>query len=398
MDFDRIIDRRNTASLKWDNPNNKVGKPDIIPLWVADMDFAPPPAVLEALNLRAQHPIFGYTKAGEDHFNAVAAWYRKWKNIDLPIGDIMLAPSVLPSVAAALHAFTKPGEAVIDLTPVYYPLQSLVTENDRVLLRSALLQDSEGKWLIDFAGMEKLAAKAEAEGTKVSALLLSSPHNPVGRVWTREEIEGLLDFAKRRDLAVISDEIHGDIILGSRPFISLATFTGLLARKVIVLSGPNKTFNIAGLHISHVIVRDPQTRQIMKKALGAAGFSDPNIFSLTAATAAYKEGEGWLMELLAYLQSNLTVLQNFLAQKKPEITISDLEGSYLAWLNLRKVLEKRGKGESEADLARLLEEEGRVKLSPGSGYGFEGSGFMRLNLACPRSILEEGLQRMLKTL
>lgn len=393
MDFDSVIDRRGTGSLKWDNPRNAAGKPDIIPLWVADMDFAPPPAVLKAIRERAEHPIFGYTNAGRDYFEAIASWYRRRHGVDLPATDILLAPSVMPSLSVAVNAFTAPGDGVMILPPVYHPFFSTVTENGRVVVAAPLIRRSGGSWAMDLAGMEKAAERAEASGTKLRAILVSSPHNPVGRVWTEAELGELLGFALRRDLAVFCDEIHSDIILGERPFLSLASIAGEEARKLLVFSGPNKTFNLAGLHISQVIARDPETRKAMKDALSAAGFSQPNVFSLAAASAAYRGGSEWLGELLEYLRGNYRFLKDFLARELPEIGLSELEGSYLAWLDMRALLAKRGEGGDERPLAERLEEEGRVRLSPGSGFGAEGAGYLRLNLACPRSILEEGLER-----
>ena len=397
MNFDTIIDRKGTLSLKWDNAKNIPGLPDIIPLWVADMDFAPPDAVLEAIRARALHPIFGYTNVGSEYFEAVASWYRDRQALELPPGDILLAPSVMPSLSIAVNAFTERGEGVMILTPVYHPFFSTVEENGRVVVPTPLVKSADGSWGMDLAGMEAAADKAEKAGTRLRAILVSSPHNPVGRVWRQAEIDALLDFASRRSLAIFCDEIHSDIILGKSPFLSMARIEGERAKGLIVLSGPNKTFNMAGLHISQVIARDEATRNTMKRALSAAGYSQPNVFSLVAATAAYREGGKWLDELLAYLQGNYRFLLEFLSRELPEVGVSELEGSYLAWLDLHSVLLKRGEYSDERPLAAMLEEKGRVKLSPGSGFGATGAGYLRLNLACPRSLLAEGLKRMSET-
>ena len=398
MNFDSVINRRGTLSLKWDNPKNESGKPDIIPLWVADMDFAPPDAVLEAIRARAEHPIFGYTNAGTEYFEAVASWYKARQGIALSLKDILLAPSVMPSLSIAVNAFTERGEGVMILTPVYHPFFSTVEENGRVVVPTPLVRSADGSWGMDFAGMEAAADKAERSETRLRAILVSSPHNPVGRVWSESELDALLDFASRRNLAIFCDEIHSDIILGKRPFHSMARIEGERAKGLIVLSGPNKTFNIAGLHISQVIARDKATRNTMQRALSAAGYSQPNVFSLVAATAAYREGGKWLDELLAYLQGNYRFLLDFLARELPEVGVSELEGSYLAWLDLHAVLLKRGESSDERPLAAMLEEKGRVKLSPGSGFGATGAGYLRLNLACPRSLLAEGLKRITETI
>jgi cysteine-S-conjugate beta-lyase len=398
MDFDRIIDRSATLSLKWDNPKNAPGIPDIIPLWVADMDFAPPPAVLEAVRRRAEHPIFGYTRAPRGYFELVAAWYRSRQGIGLGCEDISLAPAVMPAVSAALRAFTEKGEGVMIFPPVYRPFFDVVEENDRVLVQAPLALRGDGGWEMDFDGMERAARAADSAGTPLRAIIVSSPHNPVGRVWSEAELDALLSFARGRDLAILCDEIHSDIILGERPFVSMASVEGERARKVVVLSGPNKTFNIAGLHISQAIARDHATAAAMRRALSAAGGSLPNAFSLAAAMAAYREGGPWLDELLGYLRGNLGYLAGFLASRLPGIGLSRVEGSYLAWLDFRLYLQEHDMGTDEAILDGRLEERGRVKLSPGSGYGKDGAGYFRVNLACPRAILTEGLERMARTL
>ena len=398
MDFDRVIDRSRTYSLKWDNPKNAAGLPDIIPLWVADMDFAPPQAVTEAIKRRAEHPVFGYTRAIGDYNEAVAAWYGTRQRLELKSADILMAPAVMPALAAAIRAFTDKGEGVMICPPVYHPFYSVVEENDRVLVEAPLATLSDGSWEMDFELMEAAAEGAAREGVRLKAILVSSPHNPVGRVWSEAELEKLRRFARKLGAAIICDEIHSDIILGEREFLSMAGFAGEDARDIVVLSGPNKTFNIAGLHISQAIARDEGTRKAMKRAISAGGFGLPNAFSLTAALAAYREGGAWLEELLAYLRGNHGFLLEFLGKRLPEVGVSPLEGSYLAWLDVRALLAKRGEGIDERPLASSLEEEGRVRLSSGRDFGKEGSGYLRLNIATPRSILAEGLERMAKFL
>jgi cystathionine beta-lyase len=398
MDFDRVIDRSGTQSLKWENPKNGPGLPEILPLWVADMDFPPPPAVLEAIGRRCEHPIFGYTLPAREYFEAVSAWYGRRQGLAVSPEEILMAPAVMPSIAAALHAFTARGEGVMIMPPVYHPFFSEVAENGRILVEAPLALGQDGSWTMDFEGMARAAEAAARSGTRLKAILFSSPHNPVGRVWTEGELERLLDFARSRGLVLLCDEIHSDIILGERPFLSLASFAGPGAEGLLVFGGPNKTFNIAGLHISQVVARHEPTRAAMKRAISAWGFGQPNAFSLVAALAAYREGEDWLEALLAYLKGNLRFLLEFLSSRLPEVGAAPLEGSYLAWLDFRALLAKRGEGPGEASLANRLEESGRVRVSPGSGFGREGEGFFRVNLACPRSILEEGLERIARTI
>ena len=385
MDFDRVIDRSGTLSLKWDNTNNSPELPDIIPLWVADMDFEPPAAVLDAIRKRTEHPIFGYTRQAPEYTKVVSSWYETRQGVEIPMDDILMAPAVMPAIGAALHAFTEKGEGVMIMPPVYHPFFSAVEENDRVVVQAPLAHPSGSAWEMDFAGMASASEAAARRGIKLRAILFSSPHNPVGRVWTRPELEGLLGFARDRGLALLCDEIHSDLILGDRPFLSLASFGGSDARGLVVFSGPNKTFNIAGLHICQAIARDEPTRLAMKRAISAWGFGLPNVFSLTAAMAAYREGGPWLDALLAYLKGNCSHLAGFLESSLPDVGMSTVEGSYLAWLDFHT---------EDVALVKRLEETGRVRLSPGSGFGLEGSGFLRLNFACPRLILREGLTRM----
>jgi Bifunctional PLP-dependent enzyme with beta-cystathionase and maltose regulon repressor activities len=397
MDFDAVIDRRGTLSIKWDDPKNVPGLPDIIPLWVADMDFSPPPAVQAALKKRVEHPIFGYTKAPHEYLELVSAWYAARQGLDLCPDNIVMAPAVIPAISSAIHAFTQRGQGVMIMPPVYHPFESVVLENERVLVEAPLARDELGRYTMDFEGMEKAAKSASDRGIKLRAILISSPHNPVGRVWNVEELTSLLDFAEERDLVILCDELHSDLILGDKPFRSLAGLAGRCSQSVVVFSGPNKTFNIAGLHISQVIARCGEQRRAMQKAISAAGFGPPNTFSLAAAMAAYREGGPWLDELLAYLKGNHAFLLDFLASKLPEVRVSPLEGTYLAWLDFRPILARMGMGEDESPLAQKLEDKGRVRLSPGSGYGSGGTGFFRVNLACPRSTLAEGLERVARS-
>jgi cystathionine beta-lyase len=273
-----------------------------------------------------------------------------------------------------------------------------VQENGRALVEAPLRRLGDGSWEMDFAGMAAAAELAAGSGLALKALLVSSPHNPVGRVWSEAELAELLAFARSRDLVLLCDEIHSDIILGERPFRSLAALSGPESRKLLVLSGPNKTFNLAGLHICQAIARDEPTRAAMRKAVSAWGFGSPNAFSLAAALAAYREGGAWLDELLAYLRGNHRLLLDFLGTRLPGIRAAPLEGSYLAWLDFRALPELRGQGGDEAGLALRLEEEGRVRLWPGSLFGKEGSGYLRLNLACARSLLAEALERVAATI
>jgi len=393
MDFDTLIDRAGTYSLKWDNPKNSPGLPDILPFWVADMDFPSPPEVLKAIAHRAEHPLFGYTKPDREYAELVARWYAERHGIELGPDSIVLAPGMMASIAAAIAAFTAKGEGIIVTPPVYQPFYSIIEDNDRVVIEAPLARRAGERWEMDFDRLEAAADKAAAAGIKARALLVSSPHNPVGRVWSEGELDALLEFAHRRKLVLICDEIHGDIVYPPSRFVSMARVVGSGAKGLVVLSGPNKTFNLAGLHLSQVVARDEAERKAMARALSAWGFSQPNAFSIAAAIAAYRSGAGWLDELLRYLSANRERLAAFVAERLPGATIAPTEGSYLAWIDASATISELGLRD-DAEFAALLETEGRIRLSAGSGFKTGGEGHLRFNFACPRSLLEEGLRRL----
>jgi len=393
MDFDTVIDRSSTYSLKWDNPKNLPGHAPILPFWVADMDFAAPPAVMDAIAGRAGHPVYGYTRADREYAELVSGWYAARQDLRFPSDELLLAPGLMSSIGAALRAFTEKGEGVILTPPVYYPFYSIIEDNDRVVIEAPLARRSGNRWELDFDRLEDAAGKAAAEGIAPRALLLSSPHNPVGRVWDDSELEALLEFCRRRDLVLLSDEIHGDIVYQPGRFRSLARIEGSDARNVLVFSGPNKTFNIAGLHLSQVIVRGAAERKAMARAIAASGFSQPNAFSFAAGIAAYRSGALWLDDLLRYLSANREYLAAFLKERFPDVTMTETQGSYLAWMDFRPLIEAFGLRD-DAGLASLLETEGRIRLSAGSTFKTGGAGHLRFNFACPRALLEEGLGRL----
>lgn len=396
MDFDTVIDRRNTGALKWDNRKNAPGLPDIIPLWVADMDFAAPEPVLEALRQRIAHPVLGYTNPPPDYFPLLAAWYRGRYGLSLEASDFLLGPAVMPAVAIALRTFTQPGDGVLIMPPVYYPFHEMPRENGRTLVEVPLKNPAAGRWEMDFAGIEAAISGQGGGDHPVRAILLSNPHNPGGRCWTLAELERLDAIAARHGLLVISDEIHSDIVFAPASFTSFAS-DGFRNPRRLVLAGPNKTFNLAGLHICHAIIRDAQLRREYARASAAAGFSQPNALSLTASIAAYRACGPWLDSLKEYLLGNFRFLEGFLSNRLPDAQSYQPEATYLAWVDFRPVIARLGL-KNDMELALLLEEKGRVKISQGSIFGKAGEGFVRINVACPQSILAEGLERIARTL
>ena len=393
-DFTTVPDRRGTYSLKWENI--LPGEGQAIPLWVADMDFSPPPAVVEALSARVGHGIFGYTNLPPGYFETVADWNARRYGRTWEPKHFLAAPSVLHALSMAVRTFTVPGDRILNLPPVYYPFFKVAQANGREIFDVPLVH--RDRWEMDFAALDAALTAARAEGRPAKALLFSAPHNPTGRVWTRDELVSLGDLARRHDFLIFSDEIHSDLILPGHRHLGPLDIPGL-ADRTVVFAGPNKTFNLAGLPISHVVALDDGLRAKMKRAVEADFYDQPNVLSLTAAWAAYQEGEPWLEELIGVIADNRDVLAGFLATLNqewnltPPLTLAPLEATYLAWVDVTALVE-RGGFDGDKDLGVFLEKTGRVKTTVGSTFQTGGRNHLRFNLATPRSLLEEGLGRI----
>lgn len=377
FDFDYEIDREGSHSVKYDGRQGMFGKSDVIPVWVADMDFATPPAVTRALAQRAAHPIYGYTLFPDSLYDSLIDWMLRRHGWTIQRDWIVMCPGVVPSLNAAVMAFTQPGESVIIQPPVYFPFFSAVTQTGRKLIPNPL-QLENGRYTIDFDHLEQCAKNARL-------LLLCSPHNPVGRVWNSDELERLLAIAAKHDVVVFSDEIHADLIYPGHQHHAIATLpqnTG----KIITAVAPSKTFNIPGLNLSTLIIPDKSIRNSIMQVFNNMHVSASNPFSITAFETAYREGEAWLDELLIYLRDTRDSVTAFLATHLPEIKIIQPEGTYLLWLDCRAL------DMTDAQLKHFFIHEAGVGMSPGILFGNEGSGFMRLNIGAPRrtilSVLE----------
>ena len=377
FDFDHEIDREGSHSVKYDGRQGMFGKSDVIPVWVADMDFATPPAVTRALAQRAAHPIYGYTLFPDSLYDSLIDWMLRRHGWTIQRDWIVMCPGVVPSLNAAVMAFTQPGESVIIQPPVYFPFFSAVTQTGRKLIPNPL-QLENGRYTIDFDHLEQCAKNARL-------LLLCSPHNPVGRVWNSDELERLLAIAAKHDVVVFSDEIHADLIYPGHQHHAIATLpqnTG----KIITAVAPSKTFNIPGLNLSTLIIPDKSIRNSIMQVFNNMHVSASNPFSITAFETAYREGEAWLDDLLIYLRDTRDSVTAFLATHLPEIKIIQPEGTYLLWLDCRTL------DMTDAQLKHFFIHEAGVGMSPGILFGNEGSGFMRLNIGAPRrtilSVLE----------
>ncbi|MDO9013110.1 MAG: PatB family C-S lyase [Gallionella sp.] len=384
IDFDQQILRNGTSSVKHDGRAAYFGTEEVLPLWVADMDFAAPDAVQRALAERAAHPIYGYTLYPDGMYDALIAWLKKRHGWEVQREWIIMAPGVVPSLFATVMAFAESGEGVIVQPPVYFPFFSAVTANQRRLILNPLRQEA-GRYRIDFAHLEQCAA----DGARL--LLLCSPHNPVGRVWDKSELGEILRIARHYDLTILSDEIHADLVYPGQRHTVLATLAGN-ADKLITAIAPSKTFNIPGLGLSCLIAPDPAQRDALQKVFGSLHTGNHNPFSIAAFEAAYRGGEAWLDSLLIYLRDNRDYVRDYLIRHLPAIRLIEAEGTYLLWLDCREL------GMSDAQLRAFFVQQARVGMNPGTAFGAGGGGFMRLNIASPRTVLADALERIRRAL
>ena len=379
FDFDHAINLEASNSVKYDGRKAMFGKSDVIPAWVADMDFAAPPAVTRALAERAAHPIYGYTLFPDSLYEALIDWMQRRHGWHIERDWILMCPGVVPSLNAAVMALTQPGESIIVQPPVYFPFFSAATQTGRTLTLNPLRLEND-RYLIDFAHLEQCAQNAHL-------LLLCSPHNPVGRVWQSEELVRLLEIAEKHKLIIFSDEIHADLIYPGNRHHVLGSFTAY-AGNIITAVAPSKTFNIPGLNLSALIVPDRSTRNAITQVLNTLHVSASNPFSIAAFEAAYREGEAWLEALLCYLRDTRDAICTYLAHYLPEIKVIPAEGTYLLWLDCRAW------EMDDAQLKQFFIHEAGVGLNPGTQFGKEGSGFMRLNIGAPRHTLMKILEKI----
>ena len=380
FNFDTPLSRLDSHSVKYGLRRVKFGREDVMPLWVADMDFAAPPCVQQALADRVAHPIYGYTFADPGVFEAIMDW--QWRRHGWRVAQewITLLPGVVPSLDLCVQALTSPGESVVVQTPVYSPIFESVERNNRRVIRNPLGW-VEGRHEMDF---DQLAASITAD---TRLLQLCSPHNPGGRVWQRAELERLGDLCARHDLVIISDEIHADLVFPGSKHLPIASLSPDLAARTITLNSPGKTFNIAGLNTSYAITPDPGLRARLQDAVHKLHLEGPNLFGLTALKAAYREGEPWLAALLDYLKGNIDLACSHIAEHLPRVKCSAPEATFLLWLDCREL------GLDDAVLRQRLIDAG-LGLIPGTQFGAEGSGFTRMNVALPRTELKEALRRL----
>ncbi len=381
-DFDKICDRRNTDSLKYDFAAEHGVSEEALPLWIADMDFRIPNEVIAAIKKRAEHGIFGYVAPRADYYKALENWFKTRHGWQTDGRKFVQTCSVVFAICALLRTFTNEGDSVIICQPVYYPFENSVINNNRKLVVSGLIQQN-GKYFVDFEDFENKIIK-----NKVKAFIMCSPHNPVGRVWSKEELIKIGEICLKHNVFVISDEIHCDFAFGSNKHIPFASISKKFADNCAVCTAPTKTFNIAGLHISNIYIENDLNRAKFKKELDKCGFSEPNVIGMTACRAAYIYGEDWLDHLKEYLEQNIVFVRNFIKENLPEIEVAVHEGTYLVWLDCRKL------GMEDKELENFLKDKAKLWLDSGYVFGEGGSGFQRINVAYPRAVLKEALERL----
>jgi cystathionine beta-lyase len=396
FDFDTPFAKQDLNSTKWefevnanhlgthtDHAHPKHGADRMLPLWVADMDFHCPPAVTEAVVARAQKGIFGYAMPDDGYFEAVIGWFARRYGWETEKEWILQTPGVVSALHMIVQRFTQPGEKVLIQRPVYYPFTDAIVNNGRIVVSNSLVVDENDRYTIDFDDFEQKAAD-----TAVRLFILCSPHNPVGRVWTREELTCMGEICLKHNVLVFADEIHADLIMSGHRFTAYATLGPEFADNCLVANSASKTFNLAGFKTSNIVIPNSTLRDRFLMQRHANGIWGATTMGVVATQAAYRHGEPWLTAVLAYIEDNYHLLDQFVREQLPQLTLTPLEGTYLAWLNCEKL------GLSPTARQQLLKNDAKLMLNKGSKFGPEGASYERINLACHRSILVEALERL----
>lgn len=380
-DFDRLIDRTGTNSVKWDYYDMREKVEDMIPMSIADMDFKAPSFITDVLTERVRHGIFGYTVIPESYYASLIGWLERRFSWPVKKEWVRFSPGVVPAINCAVQAYTEPNDKIIIQPPVYHPFRYAVMNNGRTVLNNPLKYEG-GKYRMD---LEEL--KDSIDG-RTKMIILSSPHNPVGRVWEKDELIALAELCLERGIIIISDEIHADLIMPGHRHIPTASLSPEVAAITVTCTSPSKTFNIAELHAANMIIPDYDLYSRFDAVLAKAALNKPNIMGMAACEAAYKSGDGWVDELVPYLYSNYIYMRDFFSENLPEARVASMEGTYLGWLDFRAF------GLSDDELEKILLTSARVAMTPGRIFGAGGEGFFRMNLACQKTILEEALKRI----
>lgn len=384
LDFDTVIERKNTRCVKYDFAL-KNGKPqDILPMWVADMDFKTSSYITDALEAVVSHGIFGYSDCDEEYFEAVKGWMKRHHDWDVEESWLVKTPGVVFALSMAVRAFTKEGEGVLIQQPVYYPFGRVILDNHRKLVVNELRLTEDGSYEIDYEDFERKIVEE-----KVKLFILCNPQNPVGRVWTREELTRLGDICLKHNVLVVSDEIHSDFIFAGEHQV-FANVKEEFKDICMICTAPSKTFNIAGLQVSNIFVPNAALAERFRREVAMTGYSELSLPAITACEAAYRYGDEWLSGVLAYIRANAEFMREYLQKYLPKVKMTKHEGTYLVWLDFREY------GLSDAELDKLIVEKAGLWFDSGAMFGKSGEGFQRINIACPRATLEQALEKLAK--
>ena len=380
--FDEVIDRRNTNSLKHDFAAENSLPEDVLPMWVADMDFKAPPSVLEAMKKSAEHGIFGYSDIKSDYYDIVSSWFLRRFGWKTQREWLVVTPGVVYALATAVRAFTKKGEAVIIQPPVYYPFYNVINNNERKLIENPLVY-KDGKYEIDFEDFEKKIVDND-----VKLFIFCSPHNPVCRVWTKDELKKLGEICRRHSVIIVADEIHCDFTWEGHPHTMFTEAVPEMKDRTMLCTAPSKTFNVAGFQISNIFIPGEEIREIYKKEVAASGYTVPSNPGVIACKAAYEGGEQWHEECKEYIRGNLDYIRDFLKENIPEIRLVEPEGTYFAWLDCS------GLGMSAQELNNLIIHKAKLWLDAGGIFGEIAEQFQRIVLACPRATIVKAMESL----
>lgn len=379
-DFDTVLDRNNTNSWKYDFYKEYGKTDDTQSMWIADMDFATFPEMKMELGKVAEFGVYGYSRPRDSYYNALNNWYKTRFDFDIKKEWVVFTPGVVFALNTAVRTFTNPGDGVLVQRPVYYPFLNAVKNNNRKLINNPLIC-RDGKYSMDYADLEDKIVK-----NKVKLMILCSPHNPVGRVWTRDELLKVNEITLKHGVTVVADEIHSDFVYKGYKHTSYATLDKTAADNCVICTAPSKTFNLAGLQTSNIIIPNADKRERYQKEVTSTGYEYPNIFGLKACETAYTYGGRWIDELKIYLRANYEYMVDFCKKNLPEIKITELEGTYLPWFDMR------GTGLSHSEIVSRVENTAKIWLDEGTIFGPEGDGFIRFNIACPRSEIERAMK------
>ncbi len=383
FDFDEVIDRRDTNCVKWDGWKTMDKPKDVIPLWVADMDFRTPKEVSEAIASRAKHDIYGYTMADKGYYEAVAGWMKRRHDLDVKLDDIITTTGVVTALKLAVNAFTRPGDAIMINKPVYYPFDFSIDENRRPKIECPMA------FVDDHYELDYTLFEQKIVANNVKMYILCNPYNPIGKVWTRDELQKIGDICKKHHVIVVSDEIHQDFVYEGHKHIPFVNVDETFKEFTMICTAPSKTFNLAGLQTSNILFFNDKLKNRFVEVKSALGFpGEPNIFGLEACKAAYTHGDKWVDALVAYLSENIDYMDNFFKERMPEVKLIRPEGLYLTWVDFGAL------GMDHDELEKFMLTKAKLWLDEGYIFGFGGAGYERFNVAMPKSLLIESLERL----